>query len=231
MVNVVARIKAKGKQFEIMVDCDRALNLRKSRTASPGAMRDVLAVDFVFTHYQKGIKASSSELTEAFGTEDVYEIASKIVSEGEIQLPQEFRDKDRELKLKQIVDFLARNCVDPRTHAPYTADRIASAIKQAGARIDEHKSADDQALEIIHDLMKIMPIKIETKRIKLVIPAEYTGRIFGILASLKKEKEEWLADGSLECIIDLPAGMQLEFYDKLNAITHGNSITEELQEA
>ena len=231
MVNVVARIKAKGKQFEIMVDCDRALNLRKSRTASPGAMRDVLAIDTVFTHYQKGIKASSSEMKEAFGTEDIYEIASKIVSEGEIQLPQEYRDKDRELKQKQIVDFLARNCVDPRTHAPYTADRIASAIKQAGVRIDEHKSADDQALEIIHDLMKIMPIKIETKRIRLIIPAEYTGRIFGILTSLKKEKEEWLADGSLECIIALPAGMQLDFYDKLNAITHGNSVTEELQEA
>jgi len=230
MVNVVARIKAKGKQFEIMVDCDRALALRKQRSASPAAMRDVLAIDSVFTHYQKGIKASSTELEDAFGTTDVNEIAAKIVAEGEVQLPQEYRDKDRELKMKQIVDFLARNCVDPRTHAPYTADRISKAIEQAGARIDEHKSADDQALEIIKDLMKIMPIKIETKKIKLIIPAEYTGRIYSVLASFKKEKEEWLADGSMSCIIDLPAGMQLEFYDKLNAITHGNAITEEMKE-
>lgn len=230
MTDTIARLKLKGKQFEILVDCDKALALRKQKSATPAAMHDVLAFDAIFLDNKKGIKHTGKDLIEAFGTDDINAIASKIVSEGEIQMPQEYREKDREAKLKQIVDFLARNCVDPRTHAPYTSDRILAALKQIGARVDETRGADEQALAVIKDLTKIMPIKIETKKIKLIIPAQYTGRIYGILTSFKKEREEWLPDGSLECIINLPAGMQLDFYDKLNAITHGDAVTEEINE-
>jgi ribosome maturation protein SDO1 len=229
-MDTIARLKLKGKQFEILVDCDKALALRKQKNTNPAAMRDVLSYDAVFVDNKKGLKHTDKDLMEAFGTSDINAVASRIIMEGEIQMSQEHRDKDREAKMKQIVDFLARNCVDPRTHAPYTADRISAALKQVGVRIDETRGVDEQALNIIKDLIKIMPIKIETKKIRLIVPAQYTGRIYGMLASFKKEKEEWLPDGSLECIITLPAGMQLEFYDKLNAITHGDSTTEEIKE-
>ena len=45
-----------------------------------------------------------------------------------------------------------------------------------------------------------------------------------------KESEEWLADGSLKCIVNIPAGLQMEFYDKINAITHGAVLSEEIKE-
>lgn len=230
MVDTVARLKLKGKHFEVIVDCDKAITLRKQKAVNPTSIREVLAVGSIFSDHKKGLKWSNRELFEAFGTHELYEITSRIVAEGEILLPQEYREKERELKLKQVVDFLTRNCVDPRTHAPYTAERILNALKQIGIRIDETRGVDEQALSIIKELEKIMPIKIETKRIKLIIPAAYTGKVYGMLSSFKREKEEWSADGSLSCIIDLPAGLQLEFYDKLNAITHGAAITEEVKE-
>lgn len=231
MVDVVARIKIKGKLFEIMVDCDKALALKKQgKITNPvAALRDVLAIDNVFSDYKKGLKVSSNDLKEAFGTDDIYEVAAKIILEGEIVLPQEYRDKAREEKLKQIVDFLARNCVDPRTGAPYTIERINAAIKQIGAKIEENRPVDEQALIIIKDLSTVLPIKIETKKIKIIVPPAYVGRVYGLLKNFTKEKEDWLNDGSLLCIINLPAGMQLEFYDKLNNATHGSAVTEEIK--
>jgi ribosome maturation protein SDO1 len=230
MADTVARIKVKGKTYEIMVDCDKAIALKKQGKINAAAMSSVLSIDEVFTHYQKGIKAPESELRDAFRTIDVYEIAAKILADGELQLPQEYRDKERDAKLKQIIDFLARNCINPRTNTPYTPEMISTALKQVGAKIDETRSADEQAMNIIKDLLPVMPIKIETKRIRLTIPAIHTGKVYGLLQKFKLEKEDWLADGSLQCIIDLPAGMQLEFYDKLNAITHGETTSEEIKQ-
>lgn len=230
MVDIVARIKAKGKQFEIIVDCDKALALKKQGKIESNMLRDILAIDAVYTDYKKGFKASSSDLKDAFGSDNTYDVAAKILSEGELLLPQEYREKAREQKIKQVVDFLAKNCIDTRTNAPYTADRINAALKEVGARIDENKSADDNALVVIKDLEKVLPIKIAVKKIKITVPPAHVGHVYGLLKNFTKEKEDWLNDGSLSCIINLPAGMQLEFYDKLNNATHGSALTEEIKE-
>lgn len=230
MVDIVARIKAKGKGYEIIVDCDKALALKKQGKIEGRMLRDVLAIDAVYTDYKKGFKANVTDLKDAFGTDNIYDIAAKILGDGELLLPQEYREKAREQKIKQVVDFLARNCIDPRTGAVYTAERIMAAMKEVGARTDENRSADDNALVVIKDLEKVLPIKIATKRIKITIPPAYVGHVYGLLKNFTKEKEDWLNDGSLSCVINLPAGMQLEFYDKLNNATHGSAITEEIKD-
>lgn len=232
MVDIVARIKAKGKNYEIIVDCDKALALKKQSQGkiTPIMLRDVLAIDTIFTDYKKGFKANVNELKVAFGTDNIYDIATKILNDGELLLPQEYREKAREQKIKQIVDFLARNCIDPRINAPYTSERITTALKEVGAKIDENKSVEENALIVIKELEKTLPIKIAVKKIKITVPPAYVGHVYGLLKNFTKEREEWLNDGSMFCIINLPAGMQLEFYDKLNNATHGSAITEEIKE-
>ena len=230
MVDVVARIKLKNKNFEIIVDCDKALALKKQGKIEGKMLRDVMAIDTVFSDYKKGFKPSSSDMKEAFATDNIPDVAAKILNDGEIMLPQEYRDKAREQKVKAIVDFLARNCMDPRTNAPYPADRISAAMKEVGVRVDEHKGVDEQALIVIKDLEKVMPIRISVKKIKITVPPAYVGHVYGLLKGFTKEKEDWLNDGSLSCVISLPAGMQLEFYDKLNNATHGSALTEEIKE-
>ena len=46
----------------------------------------------------------------------------------------------------------------------------------------------------------------------------------------KKEREDWLSNGDLQAIMNVPAGMQIDFYEKLNNITHGAVVSEELGE-
>jgi len=224
MVNVEAKLRIKGKNFEILVDVDKALQFKKGMNVS---MQNVLAVSEIFYDFKKGLKASKADLKEFLGTEDINKAAEKIIKQGEVNIPQEYRDKEQENKVKQVVDFLARNALDSRTGKPYTPNTIEAGLKQAGIKI-ENKPVDAQIADIISKLRTVLPIRIETKRLKITIPAVHSGKVYNIIKEYK-EKEDWLANGDLQVTVNLPAGLQMEFYDKLNGITHGSSIVEEIK--
>lgn len=225
MTNVLARMRAKGKNFEIMVDIDKALKIKRGEDA---IISEAIQTDVIFSDIKKGMKAGDDELQKFFSTKDVYKIAEKIIKDGEIQIPAEYKEKQREGKAKQIVDFIVTNAVDPRTGRPYTTERIERSLDEAGANIT-NKPIESQIKEIIEKLSVIIPIKIETKKVKITIPAQYTGQAYGILQSYK-ESEEWLGNGNLVCILNIPIGIQIDFYDKLNAITHGAALSEEIKQ-
>jgi ribosome maturation protein Sdo1 len=68
---------------------------------------------------------------------------------------------------------------------------------------------------------------MEKKKLMIKIPAQFTGRAYTVLKEFML-KEEWLSDGSLQCTVEMPAGMQMTFFDRLNAITHGETFSKEL---
>lgn len=224
MPNVPAKLSIKGKRFEILVDAEKAIQLKQGK---PVSISNVLATDTIFNDIKKGLKASGADLNSAFGTEDSNAIAEKIIKSGEIEIPSEFKNKEREDKVKQAIDFLARNALDPATGKPHTPSRIQSALQQAGVNFD-NRPIEDQMPKILDKLRPIIPIKIETKKLQIRIPAVHTGRAYGLLQEYK-EKEEWLGNGDLQVTINIPAGMQMAFYDKLNGITHGSAIVEEVK--
>ncbi|MBU3907531.1 MAG: ribosome assembly factor SBDS [Nanoarchaeota archaeon] len=223
-MNTLARIKQKGKHFEIIVDLDKSLKFKKGESSNA----DFLEIDSVFSDSKKGFRAKEEDLEECFGTEDVYEIAKKIVKQGEVLVSQEHRDEEREKKLKQVIDFLSKNAINPSTGNPHTPERIKSALEEAHVNI-KNASIDGQINDIITAISPIIPIKIEKKRVKITVSAIHTGKAYGVINQYK-EKENWLPDGSLEAIISIPAGLIMDFYDKLNAVTHGSAITEEMRE-
>lgn len=225
MTDVTARIKVGSKHFEILVDVDKALALRKGENVS---INEILVMDKIFTDAKKGNHASGKELEEAFKTQNVEEVARQIIKRGDIEIPAEYKHKELSDKAKQIVTFLSKNAVDPRTGRPYTPERIENAIKESGINIT-NKPIDAQLKEITEKLSRVIPLRIETKKVKIVIPARYTGQAYGVVQSYK-EKEEWMNNGDLEIIINIPIGLQLEFYDKLNSVTHGSVMSQEIKE-
>jgi len=222
MVQTTARIKRNGMDFEVLVDLDEAFKFRKGES-------DYLVVegDRIFRDIKRGDVAAKSDLEIAFKTTDPTEIGKIIVKSGEVQTDQEHRDASRDRKVKQVVEFLSKNAINPQTGNPITAERIKSALEQAKVPI-KNVPVENQIKEILDKLSVVIPIKIETKRIKITIPAIQTGKTYG-LVSQYKEKEEWLNDGSLEVVVLIPAGITLEFYDKLNSMTQGSALTEELK--
>src|SRR3989338_11521432 len=115
MVNVdeaiIARLKSNNQLFEILVDCDMALALKEGKNIS---LKDVLAADRIFSDAKKGLEASENAMKQIFGTNDAEEVAKTIIQKGEIQLTQEYREKLREEKRKQVITIIHRNGVDPK---------------------------------------------------------------------------------------------------------------------
>ncbi len=222
MRNTLARIKQAGKNFEIMVDLDEALKFKKAEVSSIEA-----ETDKIFTDLKQGKVASSSDLQEAFGTTDVQTIVEKIIKDGEVQLTQEHRDEEKDKKLKQVVEFLVTNAIDPQTGNPHTGERIKNALEQSHVNI-KNVPIENQIKDILEEVSKIIPIKIETKKVKITVPAIHTGKVYGIINQYK-EQEKWLDDGSLEVVVSVPAGIIIDFYDKLNSVTHGSALTEEIK--
>lgn len=221
MPKVVARTKVKGKHFEIEVDLDEALKVK----AGKGDIMRTLEFPRIFTDMKKGNVAKEAELTEAFGTKDAYQIATKIIVSGEVQKTQDFRDAEKEARIKRVLDLLLKNAVD-QNGRPYTEERIKRAIDEAHYNFDS-RTPEQQLPDLLEKLQTVIPIRIETKRIKIVIPAQYTGQVYGLLKDYK-ESEEWLANGNLEAVLNIPSGMLLDFYDKLNNITHGAVQSQDL---
>lgn len=224
MTQTTARIKQAGKNFEIVVDMDNALRFRKGLSNSV----NFLDVDAVFTDSKKGLKASEKEIMSAFGTTDISSVASKIVKSGEVLVTQEHRDDERDKRIKQVIDFIRVNAIEPKTGNPYTPERIKNALDEAGVNV-KNLPIEQQTKEIIDKLSRILPLKFSTKKIKITVPAIHTGKAYGIFNQYK-ESENWLGNGDLEVIVNIPSGFLMEFYDKLNSITHGSALTEEVKE-
>lgn len=219
--NTIARISKGKSHFEIIVNMEDALKVRAEKS-------DYLLVegDTIFTSVKKGDRASNAELETAFGTTSVDEIGKIIVKKGDVLVDQAHRSEEQEKKIKQVVDFLVTNAIDPQTKNPISPDRIRSAIEEAHINI-KNTPVENQIQEILAELSKIIPIKIETRKIKVTIPALQTGKAYGVIAQYK-EKETWLADGSLEAVLNIPAGILIDFYEKINAATQGSVLSEEL---
>tara|TARA_Y100000310_G_scaffold340149_1_gene434965 strand:- start:235 stop:915 length:681 start_codon:yes stop_codon:yes gene_type:complete len=225
MGDTIAKLRSGKLFFETMVDLDSAMKLRKGEDVSMG---DVIRDNAIYTNLQKGMKAGSAELGGAFGTSDFEKVVEHIVKKGIIEVSQEFRDEALEARRKQVVDFLVRNAVDAQTGRPFTPETLQNALKDAGVKI-ENKNVEQQISGIVDSIKSILPIKIETKKLKVTVPAVHTGKAYGLINEYK-EKEEWLGNGDLQITLNIPVGIQMEFYDKLNGVTHGGAVTEEIKE-
>ena len=214
---VVAKLKIGANVFEILVDCENALELRKGKDID---LDDILATDDIFKDVKNGEHASN--LMKFFNTEDKKEIAKKIIKEGEIQLTSEYKKKLRDKKRKQIVNNIHRNAVDPNTGLPHPPQRIEMALDESKVNIDEFKPIEEQLKNILPKLRAILPLKYEMREIAIKIPRDYAGKCYNILKQYGKLlKDEWQNDGSLVAVVEVPAGVQEEFFDKLNGLAHG----------
>ncbi|MBS3111100.1 ribosome assembly factor SBDS [Candidatus Woesearchaeota archaeon] len=216
---VIARITSHGHHFEVLVDSENALAVRQGREMG---MHDVLAVMEVFTDSRKGLEASPKAMEEAFGTTDAQEVALAIIKKGDIQLTQEHRQRIREQKMRQLINLLHINAVDAKTHLPHPMQRIEAALAEAKFHLDENKPVEAQLHDAIDRLRPIMPIRFEVKEMNVKISPQYTGKAYGVLKKFGPLlREEWQNNGYLHAVVEIPGGLETDFYEQLNAVCHG----------
>jgi ribosome maturation protein SDO1 len=215
----VARIIKDNEHFEVLVKPQKALDYRMGKLA---AITEVLVTETIFSDANKGTKISEENLHKAFGITDSLKIAETILKKGTLQLTTDQRRKMTEEKRKQIIDFIARQCVDPKTNLPHPPSRIENAMEQIHYPIDPFKSLEEQARDIIKLLRPILPLKMEQVSIGVRIPAEYAAKAYGTVKGFGTiKREEWRADGSWFGVLEMPAGLYAPFLEKLGEITKG----------
>jgi ribosome maturation protein SDO1 len=223
---VTARIEKNGEKFEILVDPDLALKLKKGESVS---FNDLLAIDTVFKDAAKGSTQSPEVLNTAFGTTEINEVTKKIILDGDVQLTTEQRKHMREAKRLEIIQIISRNAMNPQTNAPHPPKRIEIAMDEAKIHVDAGKSAEGQVQEILNELKKIIPISLEKQRIAVKVTAQQAGRVSAFLHKYELKKEGWQNDGSLIAVVEMPAGMRSDFLNELNHLTHGDVETKILE--
>jgi ribosome maturation protein SDO1 len=222
---VTARLESHGQRFEVLVDPDAALAIRRGEF--DGDLEDVIAAEDVFEDAAAGDRPPEDALEEVFDTTDPLEIIPEVIERGEIQITAEQRREMQEQKHKQLVNKIARNAVNPQMDdAPHPPERIERALEEAGFQVDPMEPVENQVDEALDDLRPVIPIRFDEVVMAVQVPAEYAGsaqaqiRQFGDL-----QEEEWQADGSWVGVLKFPAGLQNDFYDLVNEHTSGEAET------
>ena len=71
---------------------------------------------------------------------------------------------------------------------------------------------------------------MENVELAVKIPASFAAKTYGTVEKYGAIKQsEWQNDGSWVGIMDLPAGLEAEFLEKINKATHGRAQTKILK--
>lgn len=228
---VTAKLDKHGLEFQILVDPEVALKFREEKGAGKLDLDDLLAVEGVFVgEARDGAKAANDEMMKAFGTTDVLEAVKQILLKGDLQLTTDQRRRMVERKRRLIVQHIARNAINPQTKAPHPPARIETAMEEARVHLDPFKSVDSQVETVLKAIRPLIPIRIETVQIAVKFPATQAGKATSALHGWGEVKQQaWQSDGSFIAVVEIPGGMQSEFFDELNKRTHGDVETRVLK--
>jgi ribosome maturation protein SDO1 len=223
----LVRYSFEGEKFEIMVKPDPALDYKLGNKKDLSA---VLVSDEIYTDSGKGTKPSTEKLLKAFKTDDPTVIAEIIMQKGNLNLTTDQRRKMMEDKKKQIVTYIAKTYVDPKTHLPHPPLRIEQAMKDGRVSVDPQKSVDEQVKDIVEALRSIIALKTESLQLEIIIPAQFASQSYAVLKSVGSLKsEEWQNNGSLKAILEIPAAARPNVIDRLGSITKGSASVEVVQ--
>lgn len=219
------RLTVEGNKFEILVKPDAALEYKLGKRTD---LSGVLVSDEIYSDANKGSRAASEKLVKCFKTTDYMQIATQILSKGDLSLTTEQRRKMVEDKKKQIIQYISKNFVDPKTHIPHPVMRIESALGEVRLIIDPFKPAEDQAKNVVDALRRILPLKSEILLLTVTIPSQFSTQSYNLLKTAGTFKgDQWLADGSLRIILEINAGMKSSLLDRIGSISKGTAQVQE----
>ncbi|HLC39604.1 MAG TPA: ribosome assembly factor SBDS [archaeon] len=216
---VVSRLTIAGQKFEVLVDPNKALELKKGMKLDMG---EILAFPGIYRDVRNTERVADADLQKIFGTADVFRIAEKIIKQGELQLTTDQRRQMVEQKKNQVATIIAKKGINPQTNTPHPPQRILNAMDQVGINIDPFVDAELQVDRVVREIKVIIPLKFQNVTLQVKVPAQFAGKVYNIFkGSGTINSEQWLNDGSLQVTITILAGVQDEFFQKISGLAHG----------
>jgi len=220
----IVKFSYNNEKFELLVKPDPAFDYKLGKISE---ISKILVSEEIYTDSGHGKRASNELLLKVFKTDDLTKIAEIIMQKGELNLTTEQRKKMISDKRKQIVNFISKTYVDPRTHLPHPPLRIEQAMTDARVSIDPFKKSEEQIKDIVENLRPVIPLKTENLTLEILVPAQFVAQSYTVLKSTGSlKKEDWQPNGSLKAILEIPAAARPSVIDRLGAITKGTANVE-----
>jgi ribosome maturation protein SDO1 len=223
--STTVRLNVGNYKFEILVKPDLALEYKLGKRND---LSSVLISDEIYSDANKGSRISTDKLNKHFKTTNSNEIIKQILLKGELNLTTDQRRKMVEEKRKQIIQYINKNFVDPKTKLPHPIQRIENGLEDIRVIIDPFKKAEDQIKLVVDSLRKVLPLASELSQLTITIPKTFSSNSIGFIKSSGSViSEEWLSDGSLKVRIEINAGVKGNFLDRLGSLTKGSAQVKE----
>ena len=218
------KYKKEGYNFEIILYLRKAFEYKEGKIKD---IREVLAIEEIFKDSKKGERASSESLKKVFRTTDILEVAKQILENSDIPLPTEYKRELIEEKKKQIIEYIRRIAYDSKNNMPLTYERSRELFEMVKYNVDINKPVEKQAEEVLKEIRKKYPLKIEYINIKFIVyPNRF--KIIGIIKNKYKIiKENW--GENYEAILEIPIGLLSEFYSDIGKLCGEDCIVEEIK--
>ena len=216
----LARLVKGGERFEVIIDPNKAVAYRDG---SLKEAKEVLKYEKVFSDAKKGLLSSEVSMQKNFGTSEPVKVAETILAKGLVQLTSAYRDSLRDARKRQLIEFIHRNAVDPKTGLPHPVTRLENAFAEARVKVDEHKRAEEQLEDVLKQLRPVLPIHFEVRRLQILVPAGYAPKAYPLIKNFGRVlRQVWNNDGALLSVVEVPAGVQQGLVEQLSKLTHGD---------
>lgn len=216
---VVIGMKKGHLRFELFVDPNLAFDYRRGEDIP---LEDILKSYDVYEDAKRGERATDSLVKDAFGTDEIFDIAPEIIKKGEFRLTHEQREQLVAEKTETIIDHIAKRAMNPQTGHPHPPDRIRQAMEEAKVVVNAFISVDEQIPTVVKALRVIIPISFESVKLQITLPASFSGKGYNMVATAGViQSQSWGQDGSWTGLVEIPAQKRQELYDELNKLTKG----------
>mmetsp|Transcript_23611 Transcript_23611/g.40611 ORF Transcript_23611/g.40611 Transcript_23611/m.40611 type:complete len:273 (-) Transcript_23611:511-1329(-) len=203
--------------FEILTKPGAALKFKDGKLG----FDNVLVTDVIFKNQAKGDKANSAELISAFGTDNEAEVAKQILDKGELQLSQAERTDKVVKKRAEIVNYLHKYYIDPRTNTPHPVTRIELALDELKIRIDPDQPAERQAQDALKKLPDVIPIKKSEIEGEVILPHKFLAQCTGVIGKWATVRSQSYNTDGCTMQVSLVPGDYDAFTADLQRITKG----------
>jgi ribosome maturation protein SDO1 len=198
----LVKFKSGKHTFEVATKPGSVLKYRAQQLG----INNVLETEVVWKDISKGDRASSADLIDVFKTDNQSECCLKIIQDGDLQLTEAERKEMIDKRRREIVNYLHKYYVDPKTKGPHPIVRIENALADLKYRVDADTPVEKQVQEIMRNMPGILPMRKMDMTGWITIPHAHLGQVQGQLKKFVTIKHERYNDSGCEFEVQLVPG-------------------------
>ena len=214
---IIVKLNKNKKQFEILTKHGAVDLFRQGKLG----WSKVTVSDEVYKNSSKGERYTNKDLEDTFGTSNVEECMKEIALHGEVQLTTQDRKNKTDEKHKQILYYIHKYYINPKTKQPHPITHIEAALAQTKFKADYQEPVEKQVEKAMKMLVGILVCKKSVMEGTLSIPSQYIGSCYNVINGLCEiVKENYTANGC-DMYISVIPGNYDTLAQRLNGLTKG----------